>query len=48
MDAQMVMDFISNQGFAVGIAVYTIVVVNNTLKKNTEVLTRIEARLGVK
>jgi hypothetical protein len=48
MEPQVIMDFITNQGFAAGIAVYTIVVVNKTLKDVTKVLTKIETKLEVK
>lgn len=48
MEPQVIMDFISNQGLAVGLSVYLVVVVNKTLQKNTEVLNRIASRLDVK
>lgn len=39
---------IGNNGFAIGVAAYSLVVLNRTIAKNTKVLTQIATRLEVK
>lgn len=38
---------ISQVGFPIAVAAYSLVVLNNTVKKNTEVMTKIATKLGV-
>jgi hypothetical protein len=38
---------VTNQGFAVVIALYSLVVLNKTVQRNTDVMTKIATKLGI-
>lgn len=42
-----IVNVISQVGFPIAVATYTLVTLNNTIKKNTEVMTKIATKLGV-
>lgn len=42
-----IVTFISQVGFPIAVATYSLVVLNKTVQKNTEVMTKIATKLGI-
>jgi hypothetical protein len=47
MDSNQIVAFISQVGFPIAVATYSLVVLNKTIQKNTEVMTKIAAKLDI-